>query len=86
VGGVDIENRRIFSALINENMIGKHIPSILSYSMEFSRMKVRNQKEFELLKKLKAKDEVKDAQSKIQTNHLFKSNQFAYLWLTCMIF
>jgi hypothetical protein len=49
-------------------MIGKHIPSILSYSMEFSRMKVRNQKEFELLKKLKAKEEVKDAIPKQNPN------------------
>jgi len=68
VGGVDIENRKIFSALINENMIGKHIPSILSYSMEFSRMKVRNQKEFDLLKRIKSKDEVKDAIPKQNPN------------------
>jgi hypothetical protein len=68
VGGVDIDNRKIFSALINENMIGKHIPSILSYSSEFSRMKVRNQKEFELLKRIKAKDEVKDAIPKQNPN------------------
>jgi len=35
VGGVNVENRKIFSALINENMLGKHIPSILSYTVEF---------------------------------------------------
>lgn len=68
VGGVDIDNRKIFSALINENMIGKHIPSILSYSTEFSRMKVRNAKEFELLKRIKQRDEVKDAIPKQNPN------------------
>ena len=30
VGGVDIDNRKIFTELINENMIGKNIPSILA--------------------------------------------------------
>ena len=49
-------------------MIGKHIPSILSYSTEFSRMKVRNKVEFELLKRIKAKDEVKDAIPKQSPN------------------
>lgn len=49
-------------------MIGKHIPSILSYSSEFSRMKVRNAKEFELLKRIKSRDEVKDAIPKQNPN------------------
>lgn len=49
-------------------MIGKHIPSILSYSTEFSRMKVRNKDEFELLKRIKAKEEVKDAIPKQSPN------------------
>jgi len=30
VGGVDVENRRIFTELINENMVGKHVPGIIS--------------------------------------------------------
>lgn len=42
VGGVDVDNRKIFSELINENMLGKHIPSILAHSFEFSSMKVRD--------------------------------------------
>lgn len=49
-------------------MIGKHIPSILSYSSEFSRMKVRNEKEFQLLKRIKSRDEVKDAIPKQNPN------------------
>jgi hypothetical protein len=45
VGGVDVDNRKIFSELINENMLGKHIPSILAHSAEFSSMKVRDKEE-----------------------------------------
>jgi len=32
VGGVDTDNRKIFTELINENMIGKQIPGILAQS------------------------------------------------------
>lgn len=45
VGGVDVDNRKIFSELINENMLGKHIPSILAHSLEFNSMKVRDKTE-----------------------------------------
>jgi translocation protein SEC63 len=36
VGGVDIDNRKIFTELIPENMLGKQIPGILAHSFEFS--------------------------------------------------
>lgn len=42
VGGVDVDNRRIFHNLINENMVEKHIPGILAQSTEFTNMKVRS--------------------------------------------
>ena len=61
VGGVDIDNRRIFTEFINENMVDKHIPGILSYSLEFSRISVKNQEELEILKKIKQLDKVKEA-------------------------
>lgn len=32
VGGVNVDNRKIFTDLINENMNGKQIPAILSAS------------------------------------------------------
>jgi hypothetical protein len=32
VGGVDVDNRKIFTELINENMTGKQIPGILAHS------------------------------------------------------
>ena len=42
-------------------MLGKHIPSILAHSYEFSCLKVRNPAEFEILKKIKTREEVKEA-------------------------
>jgi len=53
VGGVDVDNRKIFTELINENMIDKHIPGILAHSHEFATMKVRSKEELEVLKKIK---------------------------------
>jgi hypothetical protein len=61
VGGVDVDNRKIFTELINENMLMKHIPGILAHSYEFSTMKVRTKEELEILKKIKELDQVKEA-------------------------
>ena len=61
VGGVDVDNRKIFTELINENMLGKQIPGILAHSSEFSTMKVRSKEELEILKRIKMRDEVKEA-------------------------
>jgi len=61
VGGVDVDNRKIFTELINENMLMKHIPGILAHSYEFSQMKVRSKDELEILKRIKELDEVKEA-------------------------
>ena len=47
--------------MINENMLMKHIPGILAYSIEFSQLKVRSKTELEILKKIKEKEEVRDA-------------------------
>ena len=68
VGGVDVDNRKVFTDLINENMIGKHIPAMMAHSSEFSTMKVRNKDEFEILKRIKAFDEVKEAIPKANPN------------------
>ena len=61
VGGVDVDNRKIFTELINENMLMKHIPGILAHSFEFSTMKVRSKDELEILKRIKEFDQVKEA-------------------------
>jgi len=61
VGGVDVDNRKIFTELINENLLGKQIPGILAHSSEFATMKVRSKDELEILKRIKMKEEVKEA-------------------------
>jgi hypothetical protein len=61
VGGVDVDNRKIFTELINENMIDKHIPGILAHSSEFVNMKVKSKDELEVLKRIKQEDKVKEA-------------------------
>jgi hypothetical protein len=68
VGGVDVDNRKIFTDLINENMLGKQIPGILSQSTEFSLMKVKSKEELEILKRIKAIEEVKEAIPKQKPN------------------
>lgn len=45
VGGVAVDNRKLFTELINENMLGKHIPGMFAQSEEFGMMKVRSNKE-----------------------------------------
>jgi len=49
VGGVDVDNRKIFTELINENMTGKQIPGILAQSQELSRMRVKSELELKVL-------------------------------------
>lgn len=61
VGGVAVDNRKIFTELINENMIGKQIPGILAQSNEFAAMKVKSQDELAILKRIRAFDQVKEA-------------------------
>ena len=58
LGGVDVENRKIYAFLINENLIYKNCPALLANSIEFRGMKVRNQEESNLLAKIKENEEV----------------------------
>jgi hypothetical protein len=53
VGGVDVENRKIYAYLINENLIYKNCPALLANSIEFRGMKVKNQEESSELTKIK---------------------------------
>jgi translocation protein SEC63 len=65
VGGVNVENRKIFTDLINENMLGKHIPAFFAQSAEFctenKKMKVRGKNELETLTRIKNHPEVKES-------------------------
>lgn len=61
VGGVDVDNRRVFTDLINENMLGKHIPGMFAQSAEFSKMKITKKEELTILSRIKQNEEVKEA-------------------------
>jgi hypothetical protein len=66
VGGVDVDNRKIFTELINENMTGKQIPAILANSQELSAMRVRSETELAILRRIRANDVVKEALPKVK--------------------
>lgn len=61
VGGVDVDNRKIFTELIHENMNGKQIPGILARSQEFAAMRVRSEEELSILKRVRSIETVKEA-------------------------
>lgn len=42
VGGIDVENRKVFAFLINENLIYKNCPALLANSIEFKGMKIKS--------------------------------------------
>jgi len=65
VGGVNVDNRKIFTEQINENMTGKQIPGILAHSQELSAMRVRNEAELAILRRIRAADVVKEALPKV---------------------
>lgn len=58
VGGVDVENRKLYAFLINENLIYKNCPAVLANSIEFKGMKPRSQEESSILSKIKQNEEV----------------------------
>lgn len=47
-------------------MSTKQIPGILAHSTEFSAMRVRNEEEFNILKKIRSADIVKEAIPKVK--------------------
>lgn len=56
-----MDNRKIFTELINENMTGKQIPGILAQSQELSRMRVKSEVELKVLQRIRLNDVVKEA-------------------------
>lgn len=70
VGGVDLETRKTMTHLIDENLDSKRIPGILQFSKEFQAMEVTSKEEFELCKKLKAHDTIKQYIPKLSSPQL----------------
>lgn len=74
IGDVDVENRRMFAALINENMIYKNCPTLLACSLEFQKMPVRSKQEEAILNAIKADENVKELLPKIAPNRMLPVN------------
>jgi hypothetical protein len=53
VGGVNMENRKLFSELLDESVLGKKVPGILCQGLELEKVKVRSKAELQRLSKLK---------------------------------
>ena len=51
--GVLIENKRLYGAKLNENLIPKNVPLIMAQSHEFQSIGAKSTEELALLKKLK---------------------------------
>jgi hypothetical protein len=60
IGDVDVENRKVFATLLNENMIYKNCPFILSCSVEFRNMPLKNQQESDIVTAIRTDETVKE--------------------------
>jgi translocation protein SEC63 len=58
--GVLLENKRHYGAKLNENLIPKNLPLILSQAIEYQEMGARDQTELDKLKKLRDNDAIAD--------------------------
>jgi hypothetical protein len=52
-GGVLLDNKRVFGPEVNENMINKNFPLLISKSIELQALRSKSNKEVELLRSLK---------------------------------
>lgn len=65
LGGVSVENRRIFAYLINENLLYKNCPTLLANALEFRDMKIKNPAQQEVLKNIQKDESVKELLPKL---------------------
>ena len=57
-GGVLLENKKLYGAKLNEQLIPKNMPQIMAQAIEFQQMGVKSAEETKLLKELKDDDEI----------------------------
>ena len=65
IGDVDVNNRRIFAYLLNENMIYKNCPTLLACGIEFQKMAIKNEKDQTVMNSIKQDDAVKELLPKV---------------------
>ncbi len=63
-GGVLLENKRIFGPEVNENMINKNLPLLLSKAIELQSLKSTTKQEVDLLRKLKDDERIMELMPK----------------------
>lgn len=59
-GGVLLENKRVFGPEINENIIYKNLPLLISRALEFQQLRSTSKREGELLRRLKDNEKIAD--------------------------
>ena len=72
--GVLLENKRHYGAKLNENLLPKNIPLILSQSREFQAIGAKGQQEVPLLKKLKQNEDIDELLPKVQSRTMRDMN------------
>ena len=56
--GVLMENKRVYGAKLNENLLVKNVPMVLASSHEFQGIGAKGQEEITLLKKLRQNEDI----------------------------
>lgn len=72
--GVLLENKRMYGARINENLIVKNVPLILAQSKEFQSIGAKGKDEIALLKKLKENEDLDELLPKVQSRNMKDMN------------
>lgn len=65
IGDVDVENRRIYAFLLNENIIYKHCPTVLACSLEYQKMALKGEEEKALITQIKNDENIKELVPKV---------------------
>lgn len=72
--GVLIENKRIYGAKLNENLLPKNVPLVLASCYEFQAIGAKNKDEIALIKKLKDNEEIDELCPKVQSRTMKDMN------------
>jgi translocation protein SEC63 len=73
-GGILLENKRIFGPQINENLIYKQLPLLMSQAIEFQQLKSSGAAEKKLLARIKDNDKIADLMPKTMSKRTASLN------------
>lgn len=72
--GIHIHNRRVFGHHLNENILAKQLPSLVSRTMELQELRCETQEEIDMVKKIAKYPEVADMMPKNLTRSTSELN------------